>query len=64
MVSEQDCKKFVIPNLKENSHIFIGTYVRAHEIFENVIEELKHSARSDDDEVHQIELLAEDKFSL
>jgi hypothetical protein len=42
--------RFVIPNIRENANIFIGTYVRAHDSFANVVQELNHLSRSNSEE--------------
>lgn len=52
--------RFVIPNIRENANIFIGTYVRAHDNFSNVVNELNHLSRSnseDHPETHEIEII-------
>ena len=54
--------RFVIPNIRENANIFIGTYVRAHDSFANVVNELNHLSRSSNSEeeypeTHDIEII-------
>jgi hypothetical protein len=53
-------KRFTIPNVHENSDIFMASYMRSHDIFTDVLREVTSSAKAKQfhrDEKHDIEIL-------
>lgn len=51
--------KFTIPNVRENSNIFVQQYERSHSTFSAVLDEMhSKTPRRDEDADHEIEILA------